>query len=94
MSLVRAYPIGVITMIDNGRFDEKIIAIPFNDPNYNQVKSMDQLPTHIFDEMTHFFRVYKNLENKETAVNEVQGRDEALRIISQAIEHYVDSFCK
>ena len=94
MSLVRAYPIGVITMIDNGRFDEKIIAIPFNDPNYNQVKSMDQLPAHIFDEMTHFFRVYKNLENKETAVNEVQGRDEALRIISEAIEHYVDSFCK
>ena len=37
LTLVRAYPIGVITMIDNGRSDEKIIAIPFSDPNYNML---------------------------------------------------------
>ena len=55
MSLVRAYPIGVISMIDNGRADEKIIAIPFNDPNYNMYTDIDQLPVHIFDEMKHFF---------------------------------------
>jgi inorganic pyrophosphatase len=94
LSLVRAYPIGVISMIDNGRFDEKIIAIPFNDPNYNQYTGIDQLPKHIFDEMTHFFKVYKNLENKDTAVDEVQGRSEAIRIISEAIDHYIESFCK
>ena len=94
MSLVRAYPIGVISMIDNGRFDEKIIAIPFNDPNYNQYTGIDQLPKHIFDEMTHFFKVYKNLENKDTAVDEVQGRSEAIIIISEAIDHYIESFCK
>ena len=64
MSLVRAYPIGVISMIDNGRFDEKIIAIPFNDPNYNQFSSIDQLPKHIFDEMTHFFKVIKTLKTR------------------------------
>ena len=94
MCLVRAYPIGVISMIDNGRNDEKIIAIPLNDPNYNQYTDIDQLPQHIFDEMRHFFTVYKNLENKETAVNEVSNRDEAVKIIKEAIEHYVDSFCK
>lgn len=65
MCLVRAYPIGVISMIDNGRRDEKIIAIPFNDPNYNHYTDIQQLPMHIFDEMRHFFSVYKNLENKE-----------------------------
>ena len=64
MTLVRAYPIGVITMIDNGRRDEKIIAIPFGDPNYNMYTGIDQLPNHIFEEMRHFFQVYKNLENK------------------------------
>ncbi len=94
MCLVRAYPIGVISMIDNGRNDEKIIAIPLNDPNYNQYTDIDQLPQHIFDEMRHFFTVYKNLENKETAVNEVSNRDEAIKIIKEAIDHYVDSFCK
>ena len=43
MCLVRAYPIGVISMIDNGRRDEKIIAIPFNDPNYNHYTDIQQL---------------------------------------------------
>jgi inorganic pyrophosphatase len=94
MSLVRAYPIGVISMIDNGRNDEKIIAIPFNDPNYNNYTDIDQLPKHVFDEMRHFFSVYKNLENKETAVNEVSGREVALKIISDAINSYIESFCR
>lgn len=94
LSLVRAYPIGVISMIDNGRNDEKIIAIPFSDPTYNQYTNIDQLPKHIFDEMQHFFRVYKNLENKETAVNEVANRETAVNVIEAAINSYVDSFCK
>ncbi len=94
LTLVRAYPIGVISMIDSGRNDEKIIAIPFSDPTYNQYTDIDQLPGHIFEEMRHFFKVYKNLENKETAVNEVSGREEAVKIISVAIDSYVDNFCK
>ncbi len=94
MSLVRAYPIGVITMLDNGSNDEKIIAIPFNDPNYNHYTDIDQLPEHIFNEMKHFFTVYKNLENKETAVNEVMGRDEAIKVIKSAMTNYVEKFCK
>ena len=94
MSLVRAYPIGVISMIDNGRNDEKIIAIPFNDPTYNHYTDIDQLPAHIFDEMKHFFKVYKNLEHKETAVDEVEGREEAVKIIDTAINSYIENFCK
>ncbi len=94
MTLVRAYPIGVISMIDNGRNDEKIIAIPFSDPNNNMYRDINELPKHVFDEMSHFFKVYKNLENKETAVNEVSGREVALKIIDKAIEDYVEKFCK
>ena len=60
MTSVRCYPIGVITMMDNGRSDEKIIAIPFNDPNYNMYHSVRELPMHVFNEMKHFFTVYKN----------------------------------
>ena len=94
MSLVRAYPIGVITMIDNGHKDEKIIAIPFNDPNYNQFKSLNDLPTHIFDEMRHFFSVYKSLERKDTAVDEVMDKDAAKKIIAESIDNYIEKFCK
>lgn len=94
LTLVRAYPIGVISMIDNGHNDEKIIAIPYGDPNYNHYTDIDQLPSHIFDEMTHFFKVYKNLENKDTAVNEVQNRSEAIKVIAEAIDSYIEKFCK
>ena len=94
MTLVRARPIGVINMIDNGRGDEKIIAIPFSDPTYNEYTDISQLPSHIFEEMRHFFRVYKSLEGKETAVNEISGREEAVKVIRNAIDSYVDNFCK
>ena len=94
LTLVRAYPIGVITMMDGGRHDEKIIAIPFGDPTYNHYKNIDQLPKHIFDEMRHFFTVYKNLENKDTAVDEVADREAAVKIIASAIDSYIEHFCK
>lgn len=88
LSLVRCYPIGVITMLDNGQNDEKIIAIPFNDPTYNDYKDISQLPEHIFDEMRHFFSVYKQLENKQTAVDEVANRAKALEIIKYCQKNY------
>ena len=93
LTLCRAYPIGVISMIDNGHNDEKIIAIPFNDPNYNIYTNIDQLPKHIFDEMRHFFSVYKTLENKETAVDEVSERVMAVKIVSDAIDNYIEQYC-
>lgn len=94
MTLIRCYPIGVITMLDNGRNDEKIIAIPFNDPTYNSYKDISELPEHIFDEMTHFFSVYKALENKETAVDEVNGVENAKEIIKTAIDNYKEHYGK
>ena len=92
LTLARAYPIGVMTMIDNGSNDEKIIAIPFNDPTYNNYHDIDELPAHIFDEMMHFFKVYKHLENKQTAVKEIKGREDAIKIIESAMENYNKKF--
>ena len=94
MSLVRVYPIGVIKMLDNGEGDEKIIAIPMSDPTYNTYKDISELPPHIFEEMKHFFTVYKTLEGKETVVNEVQGAEVAKEIIEHCINNYIDKFCK
>ncbi len=94
LTLVRCYPIGYISMLDGGRNDEKIIAIPFGDPTYNKYKDISELPAHIFDEMKHFFEVYKNLERKDTAVDEVRGRDDAVRIISDAMQNYITAFCQ
>lgn len=88
LALVRCYPIGVMTMTDSGENDEKIIAVPFNDPAYNGYQSVSELPKHIFEEMRHFFSVYKELEGKQTAVNEVDDREKALDVIKTAICNY------
>ena len=64
LSLVRCYPIGVVTMHDGGKLDEKIIAIPFSDPVYNTYQDIQDLPHHISNEIEHFFRVYKELDRK------------------------------
>ncbi len=94
MTMVRCYPIGVMTMMDSGRNDEKIIAVPFDDPTYNSYTDISQIPQHKFDEIRHFFKVYKELEGKETVVNEIRGADEAKTIIKSAIDGYIESFCK
>lgn len=93
LTLVRCYPIGYINMLDDGKHDEKIIAIPFSDPAYNVYHDIGDLPPHIFDEMAHFFSVYKALEAKETVAGEVNGCEAAKEVIEKAIEHYNDTFC-
>lgn len=92
MTLVQCYAIGAIKMIDNGANDEKIIAIPFDDPTYNTYRDISDLPKHIFDEMAHFFTVYKALEHKQTAVDEIIGADDARRVIQSSIESYKKGF--
>lgn len=92
LTLARSYPIGLIRMIDNGRSDEKIIAIPYNDPTYNVYSDISQLPQHIFEEMRHFFTVYKELEHKQTAVDEISGPQEAISVIEHAIANYQKRF--
>lgn len=87
-TLVQCYPIGVINMIDDGKMDEKVIAIPFREPMYNIYKDISQLPHHIFDEMMHFFEVYKVLEHKKTSVKEIMGRDSAVRVVQKSIALY------
>ena len=88
MSLVRCYPIGVINMKDRDEDDQKIIAIPFGDPQYNGYRDIGELPTHILDELRHFLSVYKQLENKKVTVLESGGYKDAQNAISDAIQLY------
>ena len=94
LSLVRCYPVGVMTMLDQGKLDEKIIAIPFNDPTYNTYTDIHELPEHVFAEMRHFFSVYKSLEGKETVVDDVRGHEDAQAIIQKCLDCYIEKFCR
>ena len=94
LSLVECYPIGVISMEDSGSLDEKIIAIPFQDPTYNTYQDISELPNHVASEIRHFFRVYKSLEGKETVVSDVLGREEAIKIIIKCQNAYIEKYCR
>ena len=87
-ALVQCRAIGVIKMIDNGQIDEKIIAVCINDPLYNSFYDISQLPNHIFEEIKHFFAVYKTLENKLTFVGNIEGNEKAKEIIAKSIKAY------
>ena len=94
LSLVRCYPIGVITMLHQRRLDEKIIAIPFEDPSYNSYHDVSELPAHLFTEISHFFSVYKSLEGKETVVDELRGKDAASDVNQKCLDAYIEKFCR
>ena len=93
MTIVECAPIGVLMMEDGGAKDEKIIAVPVNDPNYNCYTNIDQLPAHYFEEIKHFFEVYKTLEvSKSTSVLEVDDRAKAEEIIQSCMDEYIRKF--
>ena len=93
MTIVRSYPIGVMYMDDGGKGDEKIIAIPYSEPTYMGDTDVKELPKHIFEELKHFFSVYKQLESKKTDVKEIGGPIEAVAVIEKAMENYKKKFC-
>ncbi len=92
MTLITCFPIGVIKMTDGGELDEKIIGIPVGDPTFKSYGDIRELPAHIFDEMMHFFEVYKTLEHKKTAVKEIAPRAAAVEIVKKCIDAYSHRF--
>lgn len=88
MTLVECAPIGVIDMNDGGRSDEKIIAVCLGDPTFKGYTDISQLPRHVLDEMSHFFGVYKTLENKVTGVGGLSGAPQARAAVLRCIENY------
>ena len=94
MTLVECRPIGMFEMNDGDARDEKIIAVPLGDPNYNYMFDISQLPEHLLDEIRHFFTVYKELEGRTTVVSKAQNREVANRVIVECINNYNESFGK
>lgn len=89
MALVKCKPIGVLEMLDGGRHDEKIIAVSISDPFYEGYDDLCELPSHVIDEIKHFFKVYKQLEiGKETNVEGFKSKSKAMEIIRNAKERY------
>lgn len=94
LCLVRCRPIGIIKMIDSNESDEKIFSVCENDPSLSAYNDISDLPTHILDEICHFFKVYKQLEGKKTSITRILGKEEAEKAIQRAIENFDSKFSK
>ena len=92
MSLVRCYPIGVVYMTDRDEIDEKLIAIPFGDPQYNSYTDISELPNHLLTELKHFLTVYKELENKPVKVLKVGSKEQAQKTLIDCISAFDKAF--
>lgn len=88
LCLCEARAVGMMTMVDNGQPDHKIIAVLTNDPIYGEFKRAADFPRHIFKMLKRFFEDYKQLEGKEVAVDEILPTEQALKIIEDSMTRY------
>ncbi len=86
--LVKARPVAIMEMIDGGDRDDKVVAVPVDDPRFNDVQDLEDLNKHFVKEMTHFFETYKKIQNKEVQVGEWHGKDKAEAAFEKSVEAY------
>jgi len=92
MSFLRAKPIGVMPMIDQGEQDDKIIAVHADDPEFRGFSDISELPKHRLMEIKRFFEDYKKNENKSVRVDEFLGAEESIKVIQESMKMYKEHF--
>lgn len=92
LAILRARPIGVMHMIDQGQDDAKIICIHVDDPAFRGYTHIKELPEHRLKELKRFFQDYKALEDKEVSVQRFLGPDDALETIQASMDRYARTY--
>lgn len=90
--VLRARPLGYLEMSDEKGRDQKILAVPADDPRYDANRHLDSISRHRLREIEHFFRIYKELEGKHTNVGDWYGLDDTHRLINEARAAYEERF--
>ncbi len=88
LTQIHARTIGIMTMIDGGKKDHKIIAVATEDPEFNSYREAQEMPQHRLTMLRRFFLDYKHLEGKSVEVEEIQPAAQAYPIIDAALERY------
>lgn len=86
--LVKARPVAIMEMTDGGERDDKVVAVPVDDPRFSNVQDIQDLNPHFQKEMTHFFETYKKVQNKEVSIGTWHGADEAKKAFARSREMY------
>ena len=86
--VIEVRTIGVLEFVDDGEEDHKLLCVPVNDIRYKEMKSMDDIAEPYLNEISHFFKVYKELEGKTVEVKGWHGSDIAKQILLDSVERY------
>jgi inorganic pyrophosphatase len=88
LTIIEARAIGIMTMIDAGTEDHKVIAVAVADPEYNHYHEADELPPHKLTMLRRFFQDYKKLEQKSVQVEKIEPAKAAYPLIKEALAEY------
>ncbi len=86
--LVRVRPVAVMGMNDSGEEDDKIIAVPIDDPRWNDVKDLKDLNPHTLKEIEHFYSTYKKIQKKEVIVKDFGDKKKAEEVFKEGLKLY------
>lgn len=89
--LVKARPVAIMEMVDGGERDDKVVAVPVDDPRFDNVRDIGDLNPHFQKEMSHFFETYKKVQNKEVSVGAWHGAAEAKKAFDKSREMYASA---
>ena len=86
--MIEVRPIGVLKMLDKGEPDDKVLAVPVNDPFHSEYFDIADIPQHFLKEVEHFFHIYKDLEGKRVQILGWEKSDVAMQVIVESIDRY------
>jgi inorganic pyrophosphatase len=88
LTIMHARAIGVMHMKDEGKADDKIIAVHVNDPAVEEYRDIKDVPKHVMREIRRFFEDYKALEHNEVVVQDFKGATEAIEVVKESFRLY------
>jgi inorganic pyrophosphatase len=91
LTLVRSRAIGLMTMVDSGKKDHKILAVAMDDPEFNGFREASELPSHRLAMLRRFFQDYKTLEGKTVEVDDFQASSFATPVIEDSLTRYSEA---
>ncbi|MEY2664354.1 MAG: inorganic pyrophosphatase [Candidatus Parcubacteria bacterium] len=92
--LVRVRPVAIMSMVDSGDADDKIIAVPVDDPRWDDVSDLSDLNPHTLREIEHFYSTYKKLQDKEVIINDFKDKNHAEKAFARGMKMYQDAHKK
>ena len=90
--LVKSRPVAIMSMIDSGEGDDKVIAVPVDDPRFANVQDLKDINPHTLKEIEHFYSTYKQLQNKLVEVKGFKGKVEAEASFEEGLKLYTDKY--